>query len=295
MQRYLVGVDGGGTSCRVAVADVNGHILGRGKSGASNIMSAPDQAIVNITEAAKAALADASLDVDLLEHAHAYLGLAGNNVENTVAYVLPRLPFARSIIESDGRIALEGALGESDGAVAILGTGTIYLARKGTTVHSIGGWGYHLGDLGSGARLGQLALQQSLLAYDAIVSDTPMTHALIEEFDSNPQKMVAFSQAAKPGDFGRYAPRVFEFAANGDEAALSILYQSAAFIDLALDRVFEITTGGKLCLLGGLSSLYRPYLAQRHRRRCAEPIGDALSGAIALAKSTFAVHERGAA
>ncbi|MET0172534.1 MAG: BadF/BadG/BcrA/BcrD ATPase family protein, partial [Agrobacterium vaccinii] len=47
MQRYLVGVDGGGTSCRAAVADVNGQILGRGKSGASNIMSAPDQAILN--------------------------------------------------------------------------------------------------------------------------------------------------------------------------------------------------------------------------------------------------------
>ncbi|UHS59110.1 N-acetylglucosamine kinase [Agrobacterium vaccinii] len=296
MQRYLVGVDGGGTSCRAAVANVNGQILGRGKSGASNIMSAPDQAILNITEATQAAFADAGLDPNHLRYASAYLGLAGNNVENTVAYVLPRLPFAQSTIESDGLIALQGALGDGNGAIAILGTGTIYIARTGTEIHSIGGWGYHLGDLGSGARLGQLALQHSLLAYDGIITpSTPMTRALLNEFDGVPQKMVAFSQAAKPGDFGRYAPRVFEFATNGDEAALSILHQSAASIDVALDRVAEITNGGRLCLLGGLSGLYTTYLSPRHRQRLVAPASDALTGAIALAKSAFADHQRGAA
>ncbi|MET0170810.1 MAG: N-acetylglucosamine kinase [Agrobacterium vaccinii] len=291
----MVGVDGGGTSCRAAVADVNGQILGRGKSGASNIMSAPDQAILNITEATQAAFVDAGLDPNHLRYASAYLGLAGNNVENTVAYVLPRLPFAQSTIESDGLIALQGALGDGNGAIAILGTGTIYIARTGTEIRSIGGWGYHLGDLGSGARLGQLALQHSLLAYDGISPSTSMTHALLDEFDGIPQKMVAFSQAAKPGDFGRYAPRVFEFATNGDEAALSILHQSAASIDVALDRVAEITNGGRLCLLGGLSGLYATYLSPRHRQRLVAPASDALSGAIALAKSAFADHQRGAA
>lgn len=295
MQRYLVGVDGGGTSCRAAVADVSGQILGRGKSGASNIMSAPDQAILNITEAAQAALAEAGLDAGHLNRASAYLGLAGNNVENTVAYVLPRLPFAHSTIESDGLIALQGALGDGDGAIAILGTGTIYIARTGTDIRSIGGWGYHLGDLGSGARLGQLALQQSLLAYDGMAAGTPLTQALIDEFNGVPQKMVAFSQAAKPGDFGRYAPRVFEFAAAGDETGLSILHQSAASIDLALDRVSGMTDGGRLCLLGGLSGLYAPYLSHRHRQRLVDPMGDALFGAIALAKSTFVDLKRGGA
>ncbi|KQO83387.1 BadF/BadG/BcrA/BcrD ATPase family protein [Rhizobium sp. Leaf262] len=295
MQRYLVGVDGGGTSCRAAVADADGKILGRGKSGASNIMSAPDQAIVNITDAARAAFADAGLDIGLLSHASAYLGLAGNNVENTVSYVLPRLPFAQSLIESDGMIALQGALGEGDGAVAILGTGTIYLARTGNDIHTIGGWGYHLGDLGSGARLGQQALQQSLLAYDGIAASTPFTRSLLEEFEASPRRMVAFSQAAKPGDFGRYAPRVFDFASAGDEAALSILHQSAGFIDVALDRVSEITGGGRLCLLGGLSGLYAPFLSARHKERLVEPVADALSGAIALAKGTFIHQERGVA
>ncbi|KAA3511434.1 BadF/BadG/BcrA/BcrD ATPase family protein [Agrobacterium rosae] len=288
MQRYLVGIDGGGTSCRAAVADANGRIIGRGKSGASNIMTAPDTAIENMTEAARASFIDAGLDASLVESAHAYLGLAGNYVENTVAYVMPRLPFRQSVIESDGLIALQGALGEGNGTVAILGTGTIYIARTGADIRYLGGWGYHLGDLGGGARLGQMALQQCLLGHDGIAAQTAMTRAFLDDFDHDPRKMVAFSQAAKPGDYGRYAPRVFEFAATGDEAALAILRQSAGFIDLALDRMSQITGGGRLCLLGGLSGLYAPYLSARHRERFVPPAQDALSGAIALAKATYA-------
>lgn len=287
MQRYLVGIDGGGTSCRAAVADTTGRILGRGRSGASNIMTAPDTAIANIADAAKAAFVDAGLDASLIENASAYLGLAGNHVENTVAYVMPRLPFRQSAIESDGLIALQGALGDGDGAVAILGTGTIYIARTASKIRYVGGWGYHLGDLGSGGRLGQMALQESLLAYDGIAPQTIMTRALLEEFANQPRRMVAFSQTAKPGDYARFAPRMFEFAAAGDKAALALLKQAAGFIDASLDRVSEITGGGRLCLLGGLSSLYAPYLAARHRERLAPAAEDALAGAVALAKATF--------
>lgn len=295
MQRYLVGVDGGGTSCRAAVADATGKILGRGRSGASNIMTAPDIALHNIKEAAQAAFTEAGLDPTLLERADAYLGLAGNNVENTVAYIMPRLPFNRSIIESDGLIALQGALGDGDGAVAVLGTGTIYLARTGSAVRSIGGWGYHLGDLGSGARLGQMALQETLLAHDGVAPQTTMTRSLLDEFSNDPRRMVAFSQSAKPGDFGRFAPRVFQFAAEGDGAALSVLDQSVRFIDLALDRLAEITGSGRLCLLGGLSALYAPHLAQRHRQHLVQPAQDALSGAVALARNAFSEKSESAA
>lgn len=33
MPHYILGIDGGGTSCRAAVAGADGRILGRGKSG----------------------------------------------------------------------------------------------------------------------------------------------------------------------------------------------------------------------------------------------------------------------
>ncbi|MCF3641253.1 N-acetylglucosamine kinase, partial [Rhizobium sp. TRM95111] len=126
MMRYIIGIDGGGTSCRAAVATPDGTVLGRGKGGAANILTDPNNAIVSITDAALAAFRDAGLSEAELPAASAFLGLAGTNVGDLTRYVHDRLPFRDTVIDSDGLIALQGALGDADGSVAILGTGTIY-------------------------------------------------------------------------------------------------------------------------------------------------------------------------
>lgn len=295
MASYLIGIDGGGTSCRAAVADVDGRILGRGKSGASNILTDPDTALKHITECARLAFRDAGLDEDLHIAASALLGLAGNNVGDAVNYVRARLPFARSEIVSDGLIALQGAIGDEDGAIAIVGTGTIFIVRHQGALHYLGGWGFQAGDLGGGARLGHAALQESLLAYDHIRPMTGLCKEILGEFDNDPTKVVDFARNAHPGLFGRYAPKVIDFAAKGDRSALRLMRDAAAHVDEALDAVAAITGGtGRLCLLGGLAGIYPTYLADRHRIRFSEPLADALTGAVALAASTFQADARAA-
>ena len=56
-------------------------------------------------------------------------------------------------------IALEGAIGDGDGAMAILGTGTAYMVRRNGEARPIGGWGFQVGDQGSGARIGRDLLE----------------------------------------------------------------------------------------------------------------------------------------
>ena len=150
------------------IADADGRILGRGKSGAANILTDPDNALIHIAGAAAAAFEEAKIAPSEMGSACALVGVAGSNVGDAVHYVKERLPFAKADIESDGLIALQGALGDSDGAVAILGTGSIYISREGDEVRYIGGWGFQIGDLGSGARLGHALLQESVLAFDRI-------------------------------------------------------------------------------------------------------------------------------
>ena len=104
MTDYILGIDGGGTSCRAAVARPDGIILGRGKSGAANILTDPNNAIISITEAAKAAYRDAGLDEAGVSGASAFLGLAGTNVGDLTRYVHDRLPFRHTDIDSDGLI-----------------------------------------------------------------------------------------------------------------------------------------------------------------------------------------------
>ena len=127
---------------------------------------------------------------------------------------------AQSVVESDALIALEGAVGDGDGAIAMLGTGTAYHGAQGRRDRApIGGWGFLVGDQGSGARIGRDLLEETLLAYDGIRQASPLTDAVLAVFRDDPRDVVEFTTTAKPGDFGGFAPMVFDHAAKGDAVA----------------------------------------------------------------------------
>jgi len=291
MTKYAIGIDGGGTSCRAAVADATGTIVGRGVAGAANIMSDPDGALENIVRSSRAAFADAGLDPSLAEHSAAVLGVAGANVGLHGEKIRTALPFARADVVTDSLIALQGALGHSDGVVGAFGTGSVYGARRNGKVTEIGGWGFVIGDQSSGARLGRDLLEIALLAHDGVETATPLTRIVMAEFANNPQDVVEFAHAAKPREFARYAPVVFEHAIAGDAVATRIVAKAASDIDRSLDALLwpECDT---VCLLGGLSAAYRPWLSPAHRALLAEPKGDALQGAVSFAVALAAEDER---
>ena len=287
MADFIIGIDGGGTSCRAAVADAQGTVLGRGKGGPANILTDPNHAISSIIEAAGAAFRDAGLDGAGIGDASAFLGLAGTNVGDLARYVRDSLPFRHTDIDSDGLIALQGALGDDDGAVAILGTGTVYMARRGGEVRYVGGWGFQVGDLGGGARIGHALLQEALLAHDGVHPRCGATDAVLAEFKHDPRQIVEFARLSKPGDFGRFAPLVFDHAAREDPRAIAILEEAARSVNEALDVVTRLSGGEKLCLLGGLAALYPTFLSARHRAILVDAKADALTGAVALAVARF--------
>ncbi|MGB3390792.1 MAG: BadF/BadG/BcrA/BcrD ATPase family protein, partial [Pseudaminobacter sp.] len=178
----VLGIDGGGTGCRAALAKASGEIIGRGRSGPANIMTDLEGARTNILEAARLAFADAGHDTGLISQTDAVLGLAGTNVGGYKQRLEALLPFRRSVIESDAVIALNGALGDHDGAIAIIGTGSIFMARRKGQIKTIGGWGFMLSDLGSGARIGRDLLQEMLLAHDDIRPGSPLAGTVMERF-----------------------------------------------------------------------------------------------------------------
>jgi glucosamine kinase len=286
MPDFFIGIDGGGTSCRAAVATADGAVLGSAQTGPSNILTDLDGALDNIVTAARAAFVDAGLDPDGISSARALLGLAGSNVGDVAARLTVRLPFGHSDVVSDGLIALQGAFGDDNGAIAILGTGTAYLCRRGGQLQSFGGWGFIVADQGSGARLGHALLQECLLVSDGIRPGSDLTSDILADFGHVPSRLVAFARYAAPSDFGRYSPRIFAAANSNDPVGLRILKQGAAAIDETLDAVVR-AGGERICLLGGLSRHYPKWLSEEHRARLVEARADALSGAVSLAVSRF--------
>jgi glucosamine kinase len=277
MTLYL-GIDGGGTGCRAAVADGEGRILGRGEGASANIWSDPEGALRNILSAAQAAADAAGADVAAL---HAVLGLAGANVAATVENLAPRLPFARTRIESDAVIALRGALGPEDGITAAIGTGSVFGVQRAGAIRMIGGWGFLLGDQGSGARIGRALLERALLAHDGLAPASPLMTAVLGE-SGGPAGLVAWSRSAVPADYARLVPRILD-AAETDPAAAAVLAEADAAIAGAIDRL--MADGAlPLCFLGGLGRAFAARLAPRYSGLIREPRGTGLDGALALAR-----------
>lgn len=283
---FVLGIDGGGTSCKAALATADGTVLARARSGAANIRTDLTGARTHIVEAARQAFLAAGENPDLIPQTPAVLGLAGANVGTYRQQLEAILPFSASRVETDAEIALEGAVGSGDGAMAILGTGSAYMVRHGGRSRAVGGWGFQVGDQGSGARIGRDLLEQTLLAYDGIRPASPLTAEMMAVFRDNPQDLVEFTTNAKPGDFGGFAPKVFENADRGDAVADWIIDKAVADVEAAL-AVLDLRPGDPLCLLGGLGPLYAPRLAQRYRDLLRTPLDDALGGAVRMAARLF--------
>lgn len=284
---YLLGIDGGGTGCRAALTDMSGQVLATGKSGSANIMTDMNTARLNILDATEAALIAAHIEQSAITSISAVLGLAGANVGSNGAQLQAMLPFKNSLVYSDGVIALQGALGDHDGTVVILGTGSAFVTRSGSEIRFAGGWGFKVSDLGGGARLGRDLLEEALLAYDRFHPASPLTEAVMERFGGNPHRIVQFAHSARPSDFGSFAPMVFEYAPQEDAVAAALLKKTVGQIEEGLDAIM----GGiptRLSLLGGLGPLYGPLLSPRYRAKLQTPLNDALTGAVQLAVRNFA-------
>ena len=174
--------------------------------------------------------------------------------------------------------------------MAILGTGTAYMARRNGVAKAIGGWGFQVGDQGSGGRIGRDLLEETLLAHDGIRPASPLTDAILAVFRNSPEDVVEFTITAKPGDYGGFAPKVFDHAAKGDPVAEAILARAVAAIEASLGAL-DLDGKAPLCLLGGLAPLYAPRLSPRYQAMLKAPRQDALGGAVSMAVRMFGKAE----
>jgi len=201
---FLIGVDGGGTGCRAAVATPDGRILAEGKGGRANVSTDCATAIDSVLTATRNAIESAGLDVADMPRAVAHLGLAGYTGPEMGPRVQAGLPFAKSVVTEDTTTTIVGAVGEQDCHLIALGTGTIVGRQKAGVQTCIGGWCYQVSDQASGAWLGHGVLEQTLLVVDGITPASPLSQQMLDKFGGG-AGIVQFSLKARPGDFATLA------------------------------------------------------------------------------------------
>ena len=280
--QLFVGIDGGGSGCRVAIADATGLILGEGEAGPANATSDLEGALTNIRQALVEAADAAGLTPETLAQSRCHAGLAGLLTEDQANAILDALPMPATASE-DKETQIAGALGDRDGIVLAVGTGSLIGWSQKGQMGCIGGWGLQLSDEASGAWLGRELLAETLRCHDGLSTPSGLTRAAFEHFDENPNAIVAFAATARPANFAKLAPDVVKAAEASDPLALNLMQRGASYLTRAIDTI-GLSSDDVLCLTGGLGPIYAPWLTPFHRARIAEPIGSAIDGALILAQ-----------
>jgi glucosamine kinase len=280
----LLGVDGGGTNCRARLCAFSGRVLGEATTGPANLNLGLERSFAAVIEAAIACLSQAGLDRSWLGNVVACLALAGASEPSRLAAAQSyRHPFRKEVVTTDAHAACLGAHGERDGGVIVAGTGSVGWAIRGGRTYRVGGWGMPISDEGSGAWLGCEAIRRLLWAVDGRIAWTGLSRALGDRFSNDPHAVVGWAQAASPGDFGSVAPFVFEYAASGDPVARELVGLAAGHIDALAARLLTVAVT-RLALVGGCAPFLAPLLAETTKSHLVEPAGDAVSGALYLAR-----------
>jgi glucosamine kinase len=286
----VIGVDGGGTGCRARLEDAEGRVLGTGVGGPAAVRLGTDRSMAAVLQACKAALAVAHLPGEALARMDAAIGLAGLGRRGAVEQLTALAhPFRSIRFVDDAVIACIGAHGGGDGGIVIIGTGSAGIARVKGRVVRVGGYGFPISDEGSGADLGLQALRLALRAHDRRRPATDFTREVMSRFGNDPFEAVAWMDRATATDYATFAPIVMRCANAGDPVAGEIVRQAAGEIGALVHRLVD-AGAPRIALVGGLAPRLEPWLAADVQRLLSPAQGDALDGALKLARgaATFA-------
>ncbi len=190
------------------------------------------------------------------------LGMAGVDRVGDAAVVsgiLARLaPTSEVVVVNDALIALEAGVPGGPGVVIIAGTGSIAYGRsRAGRAARAGGWGYLLGDEGSGYWLGRQSLRAVVRSADGRGPHTLLTARVLAHYGvSRPQELVReiYDGRFQPSTVAAIAPAVQLAADDGDEIALHLIDTGARELSLAARSVCDqlALSHGPVVLAGGM-------------------------------------------
>jgi glucosamine kinase len=288
--KYYLGVDGGGTNCRIRLADENLNTLADATGGRSNLQIENGEPAWNsINAGTREAFAKAGIDHSETANTFACFGMAGGRLPSArEAFAARPWPFAAVDVYDDIDIARAGAHGGEDGAVIIVGTGSAALAMVDGQRHQCGGWGFHIGDQMSGAILGRELVRWSVEAADGLIQGSKLTEAVIEHLGGSLDAVMDWSfQDRRPADYGALMPLFFEYYEQGDPVAADLMELQFSYIDRYV-AWFRRRGATRMAAVGGLGTRLYPLLIARYGDFIVPPRHEPVHGAVILAKQKFA-------
>lgn len=234
--RILIGIDGGGTRLRAAIANDTGQFLGGGEAGTGNYHDVgAGEVRANIARAIAQAWASAGIAPRWADAIFLGLGSVVTAEDRAVVCsIVDDLSLAsneRVGVDHDLRVALAGGLAGQPGVVLIAGTGSSCYGRNEQGEHwQAGGWGPILDDPGSSYWLGLQAMVAAIRFHDGRGKSTALHDLVIKSLGLNDIRDILRRvelDGMTRSEIASLAPLVTKAAASGDEVAKSLIDEGA--------------------------------------------------------------------
>ena len=256
-QKLLIGIDGGGTHSTAVAAWPDGRIAAVTQGGGLNFHNSGVPVVRERLEAMVSELCRMSG----AEAAEVCVGMSALDApadDATRSIFCGGMFKAEQLdLQSDAYIALMGFTMGNPGVIVICGTGSMLLMLDGEGPQiAAGGWGYLLGDAGSGYTLAREGLLAVIDATEGTGPATPLAEDALAYFNvTSPRAIIdrVYDPAFTPDKLAGFARHVIARAMEGDAVALEILTRNMGRLARSAARL--ITTApeaGRIGLYGGV-------------------------------------------
>lgn len=226
-------------------------------------------------------------------------GISGLTDANADADAMLALTAARGVrrvvLAHDSTTSFLGALGDRRGAVVAAGTGVVTLAVGAETTARVDGWGWIMGDAGSGYWIGREALDAVMRAYDGRGPTTELTATVSDRWPDLSQAYMSLqADPDRVRIVASFAAVVARAAVAGDAVAQDIsvraAHELAQSVRAAIAQVRTDEETFPVCAIGGVfgsAPLLEAFTADLHAGdasvRLVAPVGVGIDGVVALA------------
>jgi N-acetylglucosamine kinase-like BadF-type ATPase len=271
---FVLGLDAGGTKTVCLLADAGGRVIAEARGPGANLQAAGELAVEKVLhDAMESAIGERDVTPSAI-----CLGIAGVDRADDLAAVraiMRRIGYkARVVVVNDALVALEAGAPGAPGVVIVSGTGSIAYGRNAAGESArAGGWGYVLGDEGSGYWIGRAALRAVLREADQRGSATALTPLLLAHFGvDEAQGLIheVYQSDLKPASIGALARCVHEAFVQGDAVAIGILRTAADELEgagVSVARRLGLLGEPFTCVLAGGIFRAVPWLQEELQRR----------------------------
>jgi N-acetylglucosamine kinase-like BadF-type ATPase len=229
---YFIGIDGGGTKTECILVNGEGEVLGVAKAGPSNPLRAGyAKAWFAMSDAADVVLERAKLKSTDIRGICAGIGGAGREsvAKRLSTFLEKSFPNAAVQVTTDLAITLTAGVGDGEGVILVVGTGSAALGRdaKGKQARA-GGRGPWFSDEGSAFDIGRRAVGAIVRAQEKRGPETALSDTLLKWLGATDWAHMLDWVIKNPDDvFPRIFPLVGELGDKGDPVSREILSSSA--------------------------------------------------------------------